>query len=90
LRRGRAAELKFTFDQDLTLDTAAMRPVKRKVIRITHGPLPDTLPQIMSDGRCTPERMQVDTVVLEALAQATGSSVVLNGPTTLRFCLSTN
>jgi heat shock protein HslJ len=64
-------------------------------IRIEPGPLPDGLPQYMSDGQCTPERMQADQQVLTELAQVTawrarGDAVVLSGPTTLRFRLSTH
>jgi hypothetical protein len=64
-------------------------------IRIEPGPLPDGLPQYMSDGQCTPERMQADADTLAALAQMTGwrargDAVVLSGPKTFRFHLSTN
>jgi hypothetical protein len=59
-------------------------------IRIEPGPLPDGLPRYMSDGQCTPERMQADLQVLTELTQVTdwqahGDAVVLRGPTTLRF-----
>ncbi len=59
-------------------------------IRIEPGPLPDGLPQYMSDGQCTPERMQADEATLAALAQVNawrrqGRAVVLVGPTTMRF-----
>jgi hypothetical protein len=115
---GRAAD-PFPFDQELLLDAAPMRPVKRvpilnvapsgnasiglwcktvagrvtfadKEIRIESAPLPDALPQYMSDGQCTPERMQADVVTLDALTQVTewrkqGGMVVLLGPTTLKF-----
>jgi hypothetical protein len=64
-------------------------------IRIEPGPLPDGLPRYMSDGQCTPERMQADADTLAALAQVTGwrargDVVVLSGPKTFRFRLSTN
>ncbi len=64
-------------------------------IRVEPGPLPDGLPRYMSDGQCTPERMQADLQVLTELAQVTdwrahGDAVVLRGPTTLRFRLSTH
>ena len=109
----------FPFDQELLLDAAPMRPVKRvpilnvapsgnasiglwcktvaghvtfadKEIRIESGPLPDALPQYMSDGQCTPERMQADADTLAALTQVTawqrrGQLIVLLGPTTLKF-----
>jgi heat shock protein HslJ len=59
-------------------------------IRIEPGPLPDGLPQYMSAGQCTPERMQADEATLAALAQVTAwrrqrRAVVLVGPTTMRF-----
>jgi hypothetical protein len=59
-------------------------------IRIEPGPLPDDLPQYMSTGQCTSERMQADEDTLAALAQVTewrrqGGAVVLVGPTTLKF-----
>jgi heat shock protein HslJ len=59
-------------------------------IRIESGPLPDGLPRYMSDGQCTPERMQADVTTLAALAQVTnwqwqGQALVLTGPTTLKF-----
>jgi hypothetical protein len=44
----------------------------------------------MSDGQCTPERMQADADTLAALAQVTawrrqGRLIVLLGPTPLKF-----
>lgn len=64
-------------------------------IRIEPGPLPEGLPRYMSDGQCTPERMQADQEVLTELAQVTdwrahGDAVVLRGPTTLRFRVSSH
>jgi hypothetical protein len=64
-------------------------------IRIEPGPLPDGLPRYMSDGQCTPERMQADQEVLTELAQVTdwrahGDAVVLRGPTTLKFRVSSH
>ena len=61
-----------------------------KEIRIESGPLPDALPQYMSEGQCTPERMQADADTLAALTQVTawerrGQLIVLLGPTTLKF-----
>lgn len=62
-------------------------------IRIEAGPLPDALPQYVSAGQCTPERMQADSEVLALLVQVTGwqrrgNSVIFDGPTRLRFRLS--
>jgi hypothetical protein len=59
-------------------------------IQIVPAPLPEGLPQYMSDGQCAPERMDADVGLLNALAQATawrraGGGVTLEGPVALRF-----
>jgi heat shock protein HslJ len=59
-------------------------------IKIEPEPLPDGLPQMMSNGQCTEARMQADTDMLAAISQVTawrrqGSAVILAGPTTLKF-----
>ncbi len=59
-------------------------------IRIEPAPLPDVLPRYMSDGQCTPERMQADADTLAALTQMTGwrrkgQAIMLMGPITMRF-----
>ena len=59
-------------------------------IQIAPAPLPETLPQYMSDGQCSPERMVADLDLLNALAQVTAwqtanGVVTLVGPSTLRF-----
>jgi hypothetical protein len=64
-------------------------------VRVEPGPLPDGLPQYMSQGQCTPQRMQADEETLAALAQVTGwrrwnDGVELNGPQTMRFRLSSH
>lgn len=64
-------------------------------IRITPDPLTNAFPRYMSQGQCTPERMQADEDTLAVLAQvdswrAQGNVVILNGPTALRFRLSTH
>jgi heat shock protein HslJ len=64
-------------------------------IRIEAGPLPDALPQYMIDGQCSDARMQADQDTLTALSQVTGWSargdaVLLIGPRTFRFLVSTN
>jgi hypothetical protein len=64
-------------------------------IRIEPGPLPVGLPRYMSDGQCTPERMQADQEVLAEMVQVTGwrrqgDIVVLIGPRTFRYRLGTN
>jgi hypothetical protein len=68
----------------------AKAQVDGEVIHIEAGPLPDALPQYMSDGQCTPERMQADADTLAALTQVTawrrrGDLIVLLGPMTLTF-----
>jgi hypothetical protein len=64
--------------------------ISESAIRIETGPLPDELPSIQGSGQCTPERMRADEDMLAALTQATswrpqGTTVILEGPTTLRF-----
>ena len=64
-----------------------------RAIRIEPLPLSEALPRYMSEGQCTPERMQADEEILAMLAQvdtwrAQGSAVVLSGPATLRFRVS--
>jgi heat shock protein HslJ len=59
-------------------------------IKIEPGPLPEGLPEMMSDGQCTPARMQADEDMLAALAQVTawrmqGSALMLVGLKTLKF-----
>jgi heat shock protein HslJ len=59
-------------------------------IRIETAPLPEEMPAMMSDGQCTPERMQADADLLAALGQVTawrkrGTALTLTGATTLRF-----
>lgn len=49
------------------------------------APLPEALPQYMSEGQCSDARMQADAEMLAALAQVTewrrqGDGIVLNGP----------
>jgi len=64
-------------------------------IRIEPGPLPDALPQYMIDGQCSDARMQADQDTLAALSQVTGwrargDALVLSGPRTFLFRMSTN
>lgn len=59
-------------------------------IKIDSGPLPEGLPEMMSAGQCTPERIQADDELLGALIQVTGwrrqgDGIVLEGPKTLKF-----
>jgi hypothetical protein len=60
---------------------------------IEPGPVPEGLPQYVSAGQCTPERMRADYDLLSLLIQVTGwqrrgHPVVLDGPARLRFHLS--
>jgi hypothetical protein len=64
-------------------------------IRIETAPLSAALPQYMSSGQCSDDRVQADNVLLEEIAQATewrahGDSVELIGPRPLRFRASSN
>ena len=59
-------------------------------MKIETPALPDDLPQMQSNGQCTPPRMQADEDMLAALARVTawhkqGSGLVLVGPKTLKF-----
>jgi heat shock protein HslJ len=59
-------------------------------IRVESAPLPEALPEMMGANQCTPERIQADQDLLDALTQVTGwrlqgSALVLAGPTTLEF-----
>jgi hypothetical protein len=65
-------------------------------IRIVPAPLPEAMPQFMSPGQCTPQRMAADESLLASLAavsgwQRRGEAVVLTGTgTPLKFYLSTH
>ena len=64
-------------------------------IKIEPGALPETLPEMMGAGQCTPQRMRADEDMLAALAQVTawrhqGSALVLVGPQTFMFRAATN
>lgn len=76
-------------------DVPARVEISDSAIKIEPGPLPDALPAFMSDGQCSPERMQADADMLAALAQMTewygkGDRLVLTGPTSLRFFQSSH
>ena len=69
---------------------SAQVAVNDAAIQIVPGPLPDALPQYMSDGQCSPERMAADADLVAALSQVTswqkaGGVVTLDGPSVLRF-----
>ena len=62
-------------------------------IKIETGPLPDGLPEMLSVGQCTPERIKADEGLLADFAQVTAwqrqnGGIVLVGSTTLKFRLS--
>lgn len=64
--------------------------VSDTAMQIVPAPLPDALPQYMSDGQCSPERMAADLDLLAVLSQVTGwqkagGVVTLEGPSALRF-----
>ena len=64
-------------------------------IRIEPGPIPQALPRYMVDGQCSEARMQADLDTLTALIQVTGwrargDALVLTGPKTFRFRVSSN
>jgi hypothetical protein len=79
---------------DLWCRTVAARvEISEDAMKIEAGPLQEGLPEMMSAGQCTPERMQADEELLAALAQITGwrwegAGVVLDGPKTLIFRIS--
>jgi heat shock protein HslJ len=64
-------------------------------IKITADALPESLPDMMSSGQCSPERMQADQETLASLLQVTawrhrGDTLELSGPQTLRFFSAAN
>ena len=71
---------------ELWCRTAAARvQISDNAIKIETAPLPEALPQYMSEGQCSDARVQADTETLEALTQVSewrrqGDGVVLNGP----------
>ena len=76
---------------DLWCRTVSARiDISGTAMKIETGPLPEGLPEMMSAGQCTPERIQADDEILAAFAQVTGwrregGSVVLEGPKALKF-----
>jgi heat shock protein HslJ len=71
-------------------DVNARVQVSDGAMHIETGPLPEALPAMMSDGQCSPERMQADVEMLAALAQVSawrlqGGTVVLSGATEMHF-----
>lgn len=74
---------------DLWCRTVAARvQLDGAAIKIETAPLPEALPQYMSDGQCNEARVVADNDMLAALAQVTewqkhGDGVVLNGGASL-------
>jgi hypothetical protein len=67
--------------------------VSDAAIKVEAGPLPEAMPEMMSAGQCTPERLQADEEILATLNQVTGwrrqdEGIVLEGAQTLKFRLS--
>lgn len=59
-------------------------------VKIEPESLPEELPEMLSAGQCTPERVQADQELLATLTQVTGwqrqnGNIVLLGPTELKF-----
>lgn len=86
---------------DLWCRTVVARvQVQDSAIKIETAPLPEALPQYMSEGQCSEMRVAADNDILLALAQVTewrrrGDAVELSGPDTiaqapLRFQPSTH
>jgi hypothetical protein len=70
--------------------TNAQVALNAGAIQIVPAPLPEVLPQYMSDGQCSPERIAADADLLAALSQVTawqasGGAVTLVGPSVLHF-----
>jgi heat shock protein HslJ len=64
-------------------------------ITITPAELPEALPDVVSNGQCTPDRMRADESLREALSHVSawrrqGAALLLSGPAALRFYASTN
>ncbi len=71
-------------------DVAAQVQISGADIKIEPAPLPEALPMYMSDGQCSPERMQADVDTLTVLTQVSrwqpqSGGVVLAGAATLKF-----
>ncbi len=72
--------------------------ISGEAIRIETAPLPEALPQYMSSGQCSDDRVRADTETLDALAQVTewrrrGDGIELGGAaisTPLRFRASSH
>jgi hypothetical protein len=76
---------------DLWCKTVSARvDISGRTIRIEPDPLPEGLPEMLSVGQCTPDRIKADERLLADLAQITAwqrenGGIVLVGPTPLKF-----
>jgi heat shock protein HslJ len=64
-------------------------------IKIDVAAMPDELPQMQSNGQCTPERMAADATLLEKFSGVTawqreGGAIVFNGAVRLKFSAPSN
>lgn len=69
---------------------SAQVTLNANAIQIVPAPLPEALPQYMSDGQCSAERVAADADLLAALSQVTNwqtarGVITLVGPSVLRF-----
>jgi len=69
---------------------SARLEISETSIKIEAGPLPESLPEMLSAGQCTPERITADEALLADFAQVTAwqwqnGGIVLVGPTALKF-----
>jgi|SRR5262245_44304613 len=76
---------------DLWCKTVSARvDISGTAIKIETGALPEGLPEMLSAGQCTPERINADEKLLADFAQVTAwqrenGGIVLVGPTPLKF-----
>ena len=76
---------------DLWCKTASARvDISGSIIKIEPDTLPEGMPEMLSAGQCTPERIKADEKLLADLAQVTAwqlenGGIVLVGPTPLKF-----
>lgn len=76
---------------DLWCKTVSARvDISGSIIKIEPDTLPEGMPEMLSAGQCTPERIKADEKLLVDLAQVTAwqlenGGIVLVGPTPLKF-----
>jgi hypothetical protein len=69
---------------------SARLEISDTAVKIETGPLPEGLPEMLSAGQCTPERIKADEELLADFTQVTGwrrlgEGILLEGPKTLKF-----